>query len=96
MNARNVGESIVTTNTNTKEIVLSEPSSAGYQWLPVKNGKFLVKSKEYEIDEEYVGSPAKVTFTILPLTDEPFEIVFELKRPFEDSIAETQTFKFNE
>lgn len=77
-------------------INLKENASAGYQWLPDDSSKYLIKSKTYHNPSKLLGGSVDVSFEIMPLTDEPFEVVLNLKRPFEDKIVETRKFKFNE
>lgn len=77
-------------------INLKENASTGYQWLPEDSSKYLIKSKTYSNPSKLLGGSVDVTFEILSLTDEPFEVVLNLKRSFEDRIIETRKFKFNE
>lgn len=77
-------------------VTLKEPAASGYLWLPVKQSTFLIMEKKYDVDYDNIGSSSKVTFKILPLTNEPVSVTFELRRPFEEDVTESRTFTFYE
>ena len=77
-------------------ITLKVLSSAGYQWIPVPTNNYKILDEKYAVDSDKIGSPSFVTFKLLALTEEPFKVTFNLKRPWQDTVKETKVFKFNE
>lgn len=83
------------------------PTSAGYLWFPEPNDNYrLLKENGFTVNggdnldlkDFAIGSPVTSVFEIEALTDEPFEVTFNLKRPWliDEEPMRSKTFKFNE
>jgi predicted secreted protein len=76
-----VGKSLVVT--------LEGKGTAGYKWYVAAPGDVQVKPKPHRGPAtEGIGASTDESFTLKPSHEGPSEVVFELRRPWEDRVVE--------